>query len=32
MSKAWSTGILQVCHVAEAMALVDVVELDACWP
>jgi hypothetical protein len=32
MLEAWSIGILQVCHVAAVVALVDVMELAECWP
>jgi hypothetical protein len=32
MLEAWSTKTLQVCHVAVAVALVDVVVLAACFP
>jgi hypothetical protein len=32
MLEAWSTGILQACHAAKAMALVVVLELAACSP
>jgi hypothetical protein len=31
MSQAWFAGILRVCHVARVVALVDVLELAACW-
>jgi hypothetical protein len=32
MLEVWSSGILQACHAAEAVVLVDVVELATCWP
>jgi hypothetical protein len=32
MLEAWSAGILQVCHVAVVVVLVDVVEPATCWP
>jgi hypothetical protein len=32
MSEVGSAGILQVCHGAEVVVVVDVVELAACWP
>jgi hypothetical protein len=32
MSEAWSAGILQVCHAAEAMVMVVVLVLAACSP
>jgi hypothetical protein len=32
MPEAWSAEILQVCHATEAVVLVVVLELVACWP
>jgi hypothetical protein len=32
MLEAWSTRILHVCHAVEAVALVDILALVACWP
>jgi hypothetical protein len=32
MLEAWSSEILQDCHEAVVVALVDALELAACWP